>query len=362
MISENSIQEVRDKADLVEVIQNYTDLKKKGANYQGCCPFHDERTGSFTISPGKGIYKCYGCGAGGADAIKFMMQKERMDFPSAVKYLATKFNITLEETQPDPEAAEKIAQRADYLKINHRAAEMYDKMLFNVLKDAKHAVAIELLQNRKLTEETIITFQLGYAPDEWRYVTQVLVERGLFKPAEELGLVNTKNGSNYDMYRNRIMFPIHNERGEICGFGGRKMDNLKDDNPKYLNSRDSLLYKKDNLLYGLYQAAKHIRTMGFAVVVEGYYDVAGFHQTGMPNTVAPCGTAFTDNQAKILKKYTNHLVLIRDTDAAGMKANLKDVDMLLRHGFKVEICQLPEGEDPDSFSRQFEFSEEEEAA
>ena len=358
MISENSIQEVRENADLVEVVKKYVDLKKKGANWQGCCPFHEEKTPSFYVNETKGIYKCFGCGAAGADAIKFLMEKEHIDFVTTIRRLADWFNIQLEETRLESEDQEKLLKRADYLKINVRVAKIYQTKLMAL--PGEDPVFQELYFKRKLSRDTVIDFQIGYAPNEWRFITPLLLDNALFKPAEELGLVKTTNDRNYDIYRNRIIFPIHNERGEIVGFGGRTMDD-GDDVPKYINSCESLVYKKDSILYGLYQAAKAIRDMRFAVVVEGYFDVTGFHQTGMPNTVAPCGTSLTENHAKLLKKYTNHLILMGDADKAGKKANLKAVDMLLRHGFKVDICDLPDGHDPDSFSREFEFTEDEAA-
>ncbi|MHB8209130.1 DNA primase [Mucilaginibacter sp.] len=362
MISEQSIQEVRDRADLLDVVKKYSNIKKKGANYVGDCPFHDEKSGSFTVSPAKGMFKCFGCGVGGQDAIKFIMEKERMDFPASVKYLANWFNVTLEETKKDDEPPEQLVKKADYTNINKRVAKLYQKNLLS-LKCANwpnqpvNPVIDELLNIRKLTNSSIVNFELGFAPDDYRFITPILMERGMFAAAEDIGLVKTSNNTNFDIYRNRIMFPIHNERGEIIGFGGRKLEDGKKDNPKYINSRDSLIYKKESILYGIYQAARAIREMKFAVLVEGYYDVISFHQTGMPNTVAPCGTAFTDGHAKILKRYTQHIILIGDQDAAGQKANLKNVDLLLRYGFKVDICQLPEKHDPDSFSREFKAME-----
>jgi DNA primase len=364
MISDNSIQEIRD-IDLVEVAKKYVaDLKKKGANYGGCCPFHDEKSPSFMISPAKGFYKCFGCGAGGADAIKFVMAAERLDFLPAVKYLADWFNITLEETRvKDEEPEEQKAKKVDYLSINKWAAGQFQKQLLNLHcgswpVEPFSTVIQELLGNRKLTNDSIIDFQLGYAPVKGRLITDHLVERGLMVPGEELGLVKKGSNNNYDIYRDRIMFPIHNERGEVVGFGGRKLEDNKKDNPKYINSRDSLVYKKDQLLYGLYQAGKAIRDMKFAILVEGYYDVISFHQGGMANTVGACGTAFTDGHARLLKKYTNHIILMGDPDAAGQKANLKNVDLLLRHSFKIEICELPEKQDPDSFTRTLEVVKE----
>jgi DNA primase len=355
MIAQTTIDLVRE-IDLLTVISKYATLKKKGANHAGPCPFHDEKTGSFTVSPTKNVYKCFGCGKGGNNPIAFIMDKENMEFPTAVKYLADWFNITVEETKSE-EPEEQRSKRADQMELMKYAAEKYRKNLFNMITAQlpyqpleAHSPVTELILNRQLTLETIIQFQIGFAPKE-RFLAPNIKERGLLMPAEEIGLVKVGDNGSYDVQRERIIFPIQNERGEVIGLGGRKMADDKKDNPKYINSPESLIYNKSNVLYGLFQAGPHIRKMKFACVVEGYYDVTGFHQAGMPNTVAPCGTSFTEAQAKILKKYTNHLVLIRDGDDAGNKANMRDVDMLLKLGFKVDICLLPDGQDPDSFAR-----------
>lgn len=358
MIDSKSIEEVKEKADLVEVIKKYTGLKKRGANWTGPCPFHEEKTPSFVVSPAKGKYKCFGCGAGGNNAISFIMAKENFDFVPAVKMLANQFNVTLIETRDDDDNQEDQLKRVDYQNINKAAAKKYRENLMHMVNqlDGQHPIqnriVFELMVNRQLTLDTIIEFQLGYAPDEWRYLTPILLERALFKPAEELGLVKQTNDKNFDIYRNRIMFPIHNTGGVIVGFGGRTMAaKQKKDEAKYLNSRESLIYKKDKVLYGLYQGAKAIRQMKFAVLVEGYFDVISFHQAGLPNTVASCGTALTEGHCKLLKNYTHHVIICRDGDEAGLKAAMKDIDLLLRHGFKVDICPMPEGHDPDSLAR-----------
>jgi DNA primase len=357
MITEKSIQEVREHADLLEVCKDHIpDLKKKGANYQACCPFHGEKSPSFTISPVKNIWKCYGCGAGGNDAIGFVMKIDRITFPEAVRALAVKFNIALQETEEDPDQAEKKTKLAEYFSINNLALQLYQKNLMGLADD--HPARLELFDHRQLTMDSVIEFKLGFAPDEWKFLSPALIEQGLYKPAVDLGLVATKNDSNYDIYRNRIIFPILDEKGAVCGFGGRKMEDGNKDNPKYINSRDSDVYRKEQILYGLYQASKAIREMGFAVVVEGYYDVISFHQKGAANTVAPCGTALTEQQAKLLKRFTNHVVLMGDGDKAGRGANYKAVNLLLRHGFKVDICNVPDGEDPDSLARGMVYEEE----
>lgn len=367
MIAQNSIDEVYEKADLVETIGKYVTLKQKGGSYHGCCPFHDEKTPSFVVTPAKSVYKCFGCGKSGKDAVKFIMEKEHLSWIDSIRKLSGVFNVTLQETEDDQDKKEQLIKRGDLVKINQAVKDKYVSTidheryaeLFNMpgTTDMPGAVFGELFR-RKISPELLSLFEIGFAPDEWKFITPGLIDKGLYEPAIELGLIKTKDGNSYDIYRGRIIFPIHNERGEVIGFGGRKLEDGKPDNPKYINSSDSALYKKDSVLYGIYQAADAIRKEKFAVLVEGYYDVTGFHQAGVQNTVCSCGTAFTDGHAKILKKYTNHVVMMGDGDAAGMKANLKAVDILLRHDFKVEICPLPDGHDPDSFAREFENVEE----
>ncbi|SDM39743.1 DNA primase [Pedobacter antarcticus] len=349
MIKPESIEELRDQIEILDTVESYDiKLKKRGSVYVGCCPFHNESTPSFTVSVSKGIFKCFGCGVGG-DAISFVMKKDNMDFISAIRQLAVRKNFHLQEDEESPEEKEVTAKKADLKLINKGVAKKYHELLDSLL--ITDPVKLELYKERQLKFETIETFQIGYAPDKWQFITPAIVDKGLYFPAVEIGLIATSNDRNYDVYRNRIMFPIHDHKGDIVGFGGRKMDNKDKDNPKYLNAKESVLYKKDQQLYGLFQAQKHIRTLGFATIVEGYYDVLSCHQCGVQNAVASCGTSFTSGQAKLLKKYTNYAVLLNDGDVAGKNSSLKTVDILLKEGFKVDICPLPDDHDPDSFSR-----------
>ena len=351
MIIGSSIDDLRDTLDIIEVIGKDVTLKKRGTTHVGCCPFHDEKSPSFTVSPTKQIFKCFGCGAGG-DAITFVMKKENIEFVPAVRLLASRINFTLEETEETAEDKEAAAKKADLWQINAAAAKHYQENLLNLPVD--QWAAEELLINRMYHPDTILDFNLGYARDDWRSLTQILTDRGLFHSGEELGLVKANDtGKSWDVYRNRLIFPIHDEQGRIVGFGGRKPSSDEDkSNPKYLNSKESPLYKKDRVLYGLFQAKKHIKEMGFAIVVEGYTDVISMHQAGAPNTVGVCGTALTDHHAKLLKRYTNQVVLMGDGDTAGRNANFKAVDILIKYALKVEICPLPEAHDPDSYARQ----------
>jgi DNA primase len=358
MIKQESIEELRDRIEILDVIENKYDiaLKKRGSVHVGCCPFHNEKSPSFTVSESKGIFKCFGCGVGG-DAFKFVSLKDGLEFIPAVRELAEWKNFDLQEEEQSEEDRELAKTKADLRKINKAAAKWYmshleDQPIYSPVKQ-------EIYKNRQLHYDTLQTFEVGFAPDQWQFITPTIIDKGLYYPAVELGLVATSNERNYDVYRNRIIFPIHDAKGDIIAFGGRKLEkeiapgaaDPDKDVAKYINGKDSPLYKKDRALYGIFQAQKAIREMGFAVVVEGYYDVLSCHQNGLPNTVASCGTAFTTSQAQLLKRFTNVALLFFDGDAAGNKALMKTIDILLKEGFKVETCLLKEDEDPDSFAR-----------
>lgn len=366
MISEQTIDKVKE-LDLAEVIGKYVTLKKHGASWIGSSPFADEKTPSFHVSPAKGIYKCFSSGKGGRSGIGFVMEHKNMSYPEAIRELASQFDITVEETEETPERKEQLATRDALLKLNMAVKGRYVKNLA-ALRDKAidtnyeqvHPALAELTENRRLTDDIIFEFEIGYAPEEWRFIAPLIIDRGLYDQGIELGLIKKgDNGNTYDTFRNRIIFPIHNDRGEIVGFGGRTME--KDtDTAKYINSKESDVYKKDAVLYGLYHAKEAIREKGEAILVEGYLDVIAFHQFGAKNTVGPCGTAFTDGQARLLKRFCSKVILIGDGDNAGKKANMKSVDILLRHNFKVEICPMPDGHDPESFARMFDFIEDKE--
>lgn len=349
MILERSIDELRDTVEIKRIVEEFVTLKKQGANWVGKCPFHDEKSSSFSVSKSKNIFKCFGCGVGG-DAIKFFMMIEKAEFTTAVRSIADKIGFTLEESeqQADPEEAKS---RATLFEIMEDVAKLYQKQLIEIHK-AK-VLEPELLGDRMLTMDSVIEFQIGFAPGDKdrRFISERLVDKGLREKGIELGLLSDKNANTYDVYQKRIIFPIHNEKGQVVGLGGRKIEDDKKENPKFINSKESALYKKDQILYGLYQAQQHIRKMGFAVLVEGYMDVISFHQAGAVNTVATCGTSLTQGHAKKLKRYTDTVVIIRDRDAAGEKAMLRDINILLEAGLKAEVVILPEKHDPDSFAR-----------
>lgn len=357
MISEKSIDELREKIDIVELIKKSVELKKKGTTWTGCCPFHGEKTPSFSVSEVKQIFKCFGCGVGG-DVIKFKMKIDNLEFIPALRKLASDYNFEFEEFEETTEQKEAAVKKVDLFKINAAAARHYQDRLFDQF--ATHWSVEMILEGRQYHPGTILDFGLGYATEARRELCDIVTAKDLYYQAEEVGLVKMgENGSTYDVFRDRVIFPIHNEQGFVVGFGGRKSTkDEKKDNPKYINSKESILYKKDRVLYGLYQAKKHIKDAGFVIIVEGYTDVISMHQAGVPNTVATCGTALTPHHAKLIKRYTKKVILLADGDKPGQDANLKAVDILIAEDLNVFICPLPEEDDPDTFARKHFLSAE----
>lgn len=346
MILQETIDKVYDELDVVAIVGQHVALKKAGANFIGCCPFHNEKSPSFTVSPSKGIYKCFGCGASGG-AVNFLMELKKLSYPDAIKDLAKEYNIEVKYDQKvDAEAADK---REQMLKVLAATNRQYKEQMMSL--QYGHELIPYILDCRAISPDSVLQWELGYAPDDNKFITSKVVNKGFFEPAEQVGVVKSKGGHNYDFFRDRLMFPIHHERtGRVIGFGGRiwHENYAKDKKPaKYLNTSGSDVYNKSATLYGLYFAQHAIRTSGQAILVEGYTDVISMHQNGFENTVASCGTAFTLDQAKKLRKYAKELVILRDGDSAGMKATMKDIDIALEAGFKVKVVVMPEGDDPD---------------
>lgn len=355
------------------------EIKKHGANYTGLCPFHNEKTGSFHVSPSRGIYKCFGCGAAG-DSIRFVQDYKRLDFIDAIKWLANFYNIPVEEEKNPQVSKEQHDEKLRMYEVNELAAKMFHAHFLELPED--HPAKRELMETRGFTLETITDFRIGFAPDGWRFLTDPFAKSGMLDIGYKLGLIRRKESDagdrNYDFFRNRIMFPIYNTHGQVVGFGGRlvnseqSMVNSKESEaafspspsgegrdevklPKYLNSPESPIYNKSQILYGLNLATGAIRTNKEAILVEGYMDVIAMHQSHLSWTVGVCGTSFTQDQAKLLKKHCSKVIRMSDGDPAGIKSNFKSVDVLLAEGFKVDICPLPSGEDPDSLVRQLEL-------
>lgn len=353
MIKQDTIDELRQRMDIYDVISQHVNLKKSGTGYTGCCPFHNEKTPSFHVSPAKQIYKCFGCGAGG-DAIRFIQEHKKMNFIEAVEYLCNTYNITIQkDQQAAQEAQEKKDKRSEMTALMDWAFTKYQQLL-RTLPDESAAIAY--LVSRGYSRERIAQWSLGYAPDEWKFITTPAINMGKHAVAVDCGLVVTKEGNSFDFFRNRIIIPIHDHNGIIVGFGGRWVPGLHPEadkqQPKYLNSPETLIYSKSRTWYGLCFAQKAIQTEGFAYVVEGYMDVQSMHDAGMNNTIASSGTEVNEKQVKLLKRYTDHVVICYDGDNPGQSKMMKQINLFLVHEFKVTVVELPGGMDPDEFIKQ----------
>ncbi|WP_035143048.1 DNA primase [Schnuerera ultunensis] len=337
-INDELIEKIHDSSDLVDIVSRYVRLKKTGGNYVGLCPFHSEKTPSFTVSESKQLFHCFGCGEGG-DLINFVMKIENLSFIDAVKFLADLQGIPLEENKIDY----KLKLEKDILyAINKDAARFYYYNLNNNKRPLRY------LQNRNIDKNIINKFGLGYAPDRWESVNNYLIEKGYKEvDIEKAGLIGRRkdNTGYYDRFRNRIIFPIIDFKGRVIGFGGRVLDNSM---PKYLNSRDTLIFSKGNNLYGLNLIKKHSDDEKL-ILVEGYMDVISLYKNGINYAVASLGTAFTHNQAKLLKRYKREIYICYDSDRAGISATIKALNILGKEGIEPKIIVLPIGQDPDDF-------------
>jgi DNA primase len=347
-ISGNIIEEVRNYFDIVEVISSYIDLKRSGKNYLGLCPFHSEKTPSFTVTPDKQLFYCFGCQSGG-NVFTFIMQIENLTFPEAVRFLADKANIRVDYREMSPAEQKKASLNETLLKINSAACQYFQTML---LKKPEGRGALKHLVERGLTAETISDFQLGYAGQGWEGLTDELQKKG-FDPdlAVGLGLLRGKGNQKYfDYFRSRLMFPIFNRQGRILGFGGRIFGQGE---PKYLNSPESPLFNKSNILFCLYQALPHIRRDKEALLVEGYMDAIALHQHGFRTAVAPLGTALTEKQIALLRGRVEKITIIFDADESGEKAALRGLQLLKNEGCQVKVARLPQAMDPDDYIKNY---------
>lgn len=349
MIQPGSIDTVRHATDITEVVGKVVALKKAGASMLGCCPFHDEKTPSFHVFSRTQTYKCFGCGEGG-DAIKFVMLHDKRTFAEAIEFLAREYNITLEYNETDNRETEKESDRDRMRSLLQFAWQKYEQLLWSLPGDAP---VLEYLHERGYTEERIKKWGLGFAPANWKFLTTPLINKGRYNDALEAGIVRTKEGKNFDAFYNKIIFPLHDVYGNICGLSARLYtaeDAGKYKGNKYVNPSNNMLYDKSRYWYGLWQAIPAIKKEEHAVVVEGYTDVHAMHDfAGMENTIAACGTALTPEQVKLLKRYTNHVVLCYDGDEAGVKAMMKNIDLFLEKSFKVEVIELPKDLDPEGY-------------
>ena len=342
-ITDDVIAEVRNRADIVEVISEYLPLKKAGRNYSALCPFHPEKTPSFMVSSVKQVFHCFGCGVGG-DVFGFVMKSENIPFPQAVKVLARKFGVPLPQRRVSPSAKREIQRKEESYKVNQTAMVYYRDLLFS--RDG--TVARDYLEKRGIRKEAIEEHGLGYALDGWNgLVNHLAGKRVPLKRAEELGLVVAKKtGGWYDHFRGRIIFPIFDLSGKVAGFGGRALDERA---TKYLNSPESALFNKGQSLYGLHVAKDFIREKGLALIVEGYMDLLTLHQFGFKYAVATLGTALTENHVRILKRFTDHFITCFDSDESGAAATMRALPLSLDEGIACAVIRLPGKHDPDSF-------------
>jgi len=347
LISKRSIQQVLDTARAEDVVEDFVNLKRRGSNLIGLCPFHDEKTPSFTVSPSKNIYKCFGCGKGGGP-VQFLMEHDQMSFPEAVRVLAKRYNIELEEERREDQEAwdEQKRQEESYMIINEFASDFFKKQLFDT-QDGK-AIALSYFKERGFLESTIKDFDLGYAPDSGKVLTEK-AEKAQYNInyLKEIGLSSAKG---YDFFRNRVMFPIHSVSGKVIAFAGRTMSTSKKQ-PKYINSPESIIYNKRKVLYAMHLAKSDVRKKDNCFIVEGYTDVISLHQNGVKNVVASSGTALTSEQVRLVKRHTDNITFLYDGDAAGVKAAMRGLDIVLQNDMNVMLVLLPESEDPDSYIR-----------
>ncbi|HTQ66620.1 MAG TPA: DNA primase [Puia sp.] len=346
MISQQTIQQILSRIDITEIIGGFVKLKKRGVNYLGLCPFHNEKTPSFTVSPAKEIYKCFGCGRSG-NAISFLMEHEKYSYVEALKWLANKYNVEIEETEASPEM--KLQQQAaDSLYIlNSFAQKYFSDILFN--NEQGQDIGLAYLKERGFREETIHKFQLGYCLEETNaFAKSALAAQFNIEYLQKSGLVVVRDDRSIDNYRGRIIFPVHNQTGKVIGFGARIIKN-NDRAPKYINTPENEIYIKSKILYGSYFARHAIDKLDECLLVEGYTDVISLHQAGIENVVASGGTSLTQDQLRLIKKYTNNLTIIYDGDTAGVKAALRGLDMALEEGLNVKLVLIPDNDDPDSY-------------
>jgi DNA primase len=348
LIDKQTIARILDTAHIEEVIGEFVKLKKSGANYKGLSPFTNERNASFFVSPAKGIFKCFSSGKGG-NVVNFLMEHEHFTYPEALRYLAKKYNIAIHEEEPTPEEKEAQNEREALFLVNAFAQKFFTGQMLETEKG--RAIGLEYFKERGFKTDIIEKFQLGYSPDGWDAFTRYALENGYKKEyLEKTGLTITKEDRSYDRFRGRVVFPVHNITGRVLGFGGRTLSS--DDNiPKYVNSPESDIYNKSHILYGLFFAKNAIIRNDNCYLVEGYTDVISLHQAGIENVVASSGTSLTEEQIRLIKRYTPNITILYDGDPAGIKASFRGIDMVLEQGMNVRIVLFPDGEDPDSFAR-----------
>ncbi len=351
MIDRTTVDKIYAAANIVEIIGDYVTLKRKGVNYMACCPFHNEKTPSFVVSPSKGLYKCFGCGKGG-NAVTFLMEHESVSYPEALKMVAKRYNIPVEEREESEEDIRRNNDRESMFAVNSWAAEYFMNYLHN--ESEGRSVGLSYFrQQRRLTDATIRKFGLGFCPSYGDRMTTDALKAGYKEEYLKMtGLTKAResDGHLYDPFRDRVIFPVHNISGRVVAFGARTLRSDKKV-AKYLNSPESEIYSKRNEIYGLYFAKRAIQQQDCAIMVEGYLDVISMHQVGIENVVASSGTSLTQQQIRLLSRFSRNMTVIYDSDPAGIKASLRGIDLILQEGLNVRVVLLPDGEDPDSFAR-----------
>ncbi len=341
--TEGFIEELKNSVDMVDLVSDYLELKRSGERYKGLCPFHNEKTPSFFVNPDNHFYHCFGCGAGG-DVINFVMEIENITFSESIKLLAERAGIELPDLNDNQRRRYK--EREKIFVLNKLTAKFFNYILLekNMAKEAR-----SYLEKRNFTKDDIKKFQLGYAADEWQMLMSFLKKREYsFDLMDKAGLITKgKNNSYYDKFRNRIMFPIFNNRGEVIAFGGRILDDQSNYGPKYLNSPETPIFSKKKNLYGMHLAKEKIRETGTCIIMEGYTDVIQAHKYGFENAIASLGTSFTEEQARLIKRYAENAYIAYDADTAGNKATLRGLEILSEAGIDVKVIELPMGSDPD---------------
>ena len=347
-LSPDTIDEIRNRVDIEDIVADYVSLKRKGKDMWGCCPFHNEKTPSFHIRPDQGFYKCFGCGKGG-DAVTFIMELEGLGYVEAMKHLAQRYGIEIQEEELTPEQEEQQSERDSLYVLLNFAKDYFKDLLWKQEEGMKFGLSY--FRERGFSDETIKEFDLGYSLDKWdAFITEAKKKGFNTQFIEKAGLQVEKEGKVYDRFRGRVIFPIHNTMGKVIAFTARTLKSLTKQ-PKYVNSPETEVFHKSRVLYGLYQGKQAIRQEDNCYLVEGQTDVISMHQVEVPNVVASSGTSLTDDQIKLISRFTKNVTVLFDGDEAGIKASLRGIDMILEGDMNVRAVVFPEGEDPDSYAR-----------
>ncbi|MBI3220965.1 MAG: DNA primase [Bacteroidetes bacterium] len=349
LISRETIEEVKNRVDIIDVISDFVTLKKSGQNYKALSPFANEKTPSFFVVPAKGIFKDFSSGKGG-DAFTFVMEHEKLSYAEAIRYLAKKYGVEIKEDRLTDEGAAEQSEREGLYILMNFAKDYYKNIL--ITHEDGRSIGLSYFRERGFNDRTIEKFELGFALEGWENFSREAIAKGYNKDLlEKTGLVvKREDGSSYDRFRGRVIFPVHNISGKVIAFGARMLGKDKNQ-PKYINSPETDIYHKSDVLYGLYQAKNSIRQHDVCYLVEGYTDVISMHQADVENVVASSGTALTENQIKLIHRFTENVTVLFDGDSAGIKAALRGIDMILKGGLNVRVVLFPDGEDPDSYSR-----------